>query len=168
MHQAAFPERGLAPGQSFRHSGRVMAVFTSSPETFLVEEIPAYEPVGTGPHTFLWIEKQGLNTVEAIKRLARALNVPERDAGYAGMKDRHATTRQWVSVPAVDPAVALATELLGLRVLEARRHGNKLRIGHLRGNRFEVVLTELGDDGSALTERLLVLGRDGLSNTYGA
>ena len=43
-----------------------MAVFASSPETFLVEEIPAYEPVGAGPHTFLWIEKQGLNTVEEI------------------------------------------------------------------------------------------------------
>jgi tRNA pseudouridine13 synthase len=145
-----------------------MAVFASSPETFLVEEIPAYEPVGAGPHTFLWIEKQGLNTVEAIKRLARALGVPERDAGYAGMKDRHATTRQWVSVPAVDPAVALAVEIAGLRVLEAHRHGNKLRTGHLRGNRFEVVLTELGDDGPALTERLLALGRDGLPNTYGA
>ena len=145
-----------------------MAVFASSPETFLVEEIPAYPPVGEGPHTFLWIEKQGLTTVEAIKRLARALGVADRDIGYAGMKDRHATTRQWVSVPAVDPAVALAAEIPGCRVLEARRHGNKLRTGHLRGNRFEVVLTEVGEEGALLCERFLALGRDGLPNTYGA
>jgi tRNA pseudouridine13 synthase len=145
-----------------------MAVFASSPETFLVEEIPAYVPAGEGPHTYLWIEKQGLTTVEAIKRLARALNVPDRDVGYAGMKDRHATTRQWVSVPSVDPAVALALEVAGCRVLEARRHGNKLRTGHLRGNRFEVVLTEVGEEGALIGERLLALGRDGLPNTYGA
>jgi tRNA pseudouridine13 synthase len=145
-----------------------MAVFASSPETFLVEELPAYLPSGEGPHTFLWIEKQGLTTVEAVKRLARALGVSDRDVGYAGMKDRHATTRQWVSVPGVDPAAALAAEVAGCRVLEARRHGNKLRTGHLRGNRFEVVLTEVGAEGALLSERLVALGRDGLPNTYGS
>jgi tRNA pseudouridine13 synthase len=146
-----------------------MAVFASSPETFLVEEIPAYLPAGEGPHTYLWLEKQGLTTIEAIKRLSRALGTPDRDAGYAGMKDRHATTRQWVSLPGVDPAAALAAEIPGCKVLEAKRHGNKLRTGHLRGNHFEVVLTEL-EEGEAelLGERLLALGRDGLPNTYGA
>jgi tRNA pseudouridine13 synthase len=146
-----------------------MAVFASSPETFLVEEIPAYLPAGEGPHTYLWIEKQGLTTVEAIKRLSRALGTQDRDAGYAGMKDRHATTRQWVSLPAVDPAAALAAEIPGCKVLEAKRHGNKLRTGHLKGNRFEVVLTQLeAGEGELLAERLLALGRDGLANTYGA
>ena len=146
-----------------------MAVFEASPETFFVEEIPAYLPAGEGPHTYLWIEKQGLTTIEAVKRLARALLAQERDLGYAGMKDRHATTRQWVSVPSVDPAAALALELPGCKVLEARRHGNKLRTGHLRGNRFEVVLTELEEgEAGVLGERLLALGREGLPNSYGA
>jgi tRNA pseudouridine13 synthase len=146
-----------------------MAVFASSPETFVVEEIPAYLPAGEGTHTYLWIEKQGLTTIEATKRLARTFNVPERDVGYAGMKDRHATTRQWLSFPSVDPAVALATAVPGCKILEARRHGNKLRTGHLRGNRFEVVLTDL-EPGEAeiLEERFLRLGREGLPNTYGA
>jgi tRNA pseudouridine13 synthase len=146
-----------------------MAVFTSSPETFFVEEIPAYLPSGEGTHTFLWIEKQGLTTIEAIKRLARAVGVHERDLGYAGMKDRHATTRQWVSVPGVDPAAALALEIPGCVVREAQRHGNKLRTGHLRGNHFEVVLTEVEPgEAEVLEARFLSLGRDGLPNTYGA
>jgi tRNA pseudouridine13 synthase len=146
-----------------------MAVFASSPETFVVEEIPAYLPGGEGTHTFVWIEKQGLTTVEAVKRLSRALNVPERDVGYAGMKDRHATTRQWLSLPSVDPTAALALEVPGCKVLEARRHGNKLRTGHLRGNRFEVVLTELeAGEAEVIEARLLRLGREGLPNTYGA
>lgn len=146
-----------------------MAVFASSPETFFVEEIPAYLPSGDGTHTYLWIEKQGLTTPEAIKRIARALNTSDRDVGYAGMKDRHATTRQWVSVPGVDPAAALALAVDGCKVLEARRHGNKLRTGHLRGNRFEVVLTELADgEAAVLAAGLEALGREGLPNTYGA
>jgi tRNA pseudouridine13 synthase len=145
-----------------------MALFASSPETFVVEEIAAYAPVGTGSHTFLWIEKRGLGTPEAVRRLARALDVAERDVGYAGLKDRHATTRQWVSVPEVAPEAALALELPDLRVLEAQRHGNKLRTGHLRGNRFEVVLTDVAPEEAALLgERLAAAGRHGLPNGFG-
>src|SRR5262249_34863004 len=67
-----------------------------------------------------------------------------RDVGYAGLKDKHALTRQWLSVPRADPERARALASPELAVLEAVRHGNKLRLGHLRGNRFEVVLTSEG------------------------
>jgi tRNA pseudouridine13 synthase len=143
-----------------------VARFTSTPDTFFVEELPAYLPAGEGPHTFLWIEKRGLTTLEAIARLARALGVQDRDVGYAGMKDRNATTRQWLSLPAVDPALAAAVEMDGLRVLEARRHRNKLRVGHLRGNSFEVVLGEVVA-GDSLRAQLLHLAAHGLPNRYG-
>jgi len=56
-------------------------------------------------------EKRGLTTSEAVARLARALGVQARDVGYAGMKDRNATTRQWLSLPAVEPSLAAAVEL---------------------------------------------------------
>lgn len=151
-----------------------MARFSPAPDTFVVEEIPAYRPQGSGPHTYLWIEKRDLTTPEAVRRLARALGAPERELGYAGMKDRHATTRQWISVPAVDPEAARAVRLVdeaqggALTVLDAERHGNKLRVGHLRGNRFEVVLTEVGDDEVApLRDGLLALAARGLPNRYG-
>lgn len=151
-----------------------MASFSPTPQTFLVEEIPAYEPCGEGTHTYLWLQKRGLTTAEAVKRLARALGIAERDLGYAGMKDRQATTYQWVSAPDVDPARAAAMGEDGgpggdgWRVLKAQRHGNKLRVGHLRGNRFEVVLTDVGpDEATAIEAALGALGRTGLPNTYG-
>jgi tRNA pseudouridine13 synthase len=145
-----------------------MARFTSSPDTFLVEELPAYLPSGEGAHTFVWIEKRGLGTLEAVNRLARVLGVQARDVGYAGMKDRHATTRQWLSVPAVAPEQALAAEVSDLRVLEARRHGNKLRVGHLRGNRFEVVLHDVQPgEADSISARLDELARSGIPNRYG-
>src|SRR4051812_48164346 len=115
-------------------------VLKTVPEDFVVEEIPAYLPSGEGSHTYLWIEKRGRTTDEAVRALCDALKAKARDAGTAGMKDRHAVTRQWVSVPDVDPARALAVAVDGVKVLLAQRHGNKLKTGHLRGNRFTLVV----------------------------
>ena len=145
-----------------------MARFTPTPDSFLVEELPAYLPAGEGPHTFVWIEKQGLTTLEALARLARALGVQARDVGYAGMKDRNATTRQWLSLPGVEPSLAAAVEMDGLRVLAARPHRNKLRVGHLHGNRFEVVLSEIvTGESDSLRAQLLHIAGHGLPNRYG-
>jgi tRNA pseudouridine13 synthase len=148
-----------------------MARFISSPDTFFVEEIPAYLPAGDGEHAFLWIEKKGLTTMDAVARVARALGIDPRDVGYAGMKDRNATTRQWLSLLGVDVERARAVAVDGLTVLEASRHRNKLRVGHLDGNRFEVVLDELADgeggpDGRVATT-LRALAVSGVPNRYG-
>ena len=148
--------------------GRHMATFVPGVENFVVEEIQAYLPVGIGEHTFCWIEKRDLTTHEAIRRLGRALGVNDRDIGYAGLKDRHATTRQWLSVPGVSAETASAAVVDGLRVLEAKPHGNKLRMGHLKGNRFEVILSEVGPgETERLQEQLTALARDGLPNKFG-
>jgi tRNA pseudouridine13 synthase len=145
-----------------------MATFVPGIENFVVEEIPAYLPVGVGEHTFCWIEKRDLTTHEAVRRLGRVLGVNDRDIGYAGLKDRHATTRQWLSIPGVEPAVAASAEVDGLRVLEAKAHGNKLRMGHLKGNQFEVILSELTPgEPERLQELLTALARDGLPNKFG-
>jgi tRNA pseudouridine13 synthase len=147
-----------------------VARFVPSPQTFVVEEIPAYRPGGSGEHCFVWIEKRDLTTVEAARRLARALGVEARDVGHAGLKDRHATTRQFLSLPGVEPerALAFADGEGNLRVLEAARHGNKLRMGHLHGNRFEVVVEELAEgEGDLIEQRLRLLAETGLPNRYG-
>lgn len=142
--------------------------YKQTPSDFVVEEVPAYLPSGEGPHTFLWIEKEGVDTFEATQRLAAALGVPAREAGYAGMKDKHARTRQWISLPGVDPARALGLELPGLRVLEARRHGNKLKTGHLRGNRFSLALRGCVPDAEPRARAIAAALEDrGLPNFYG-
>jgi tRNA pseudouridine13 synthase len=113
-------------------------------EDFVVEEIPAYGPCGEGEHVYVTIEKRDLTTFEAIRRIAHALQVNASDIGSAGMKDRHAITRQQLSLPRpVTPEQALALDVPGVRVLSAARHGNKLKTGHLRGNRFVLTLREL-------------------------
>jgi tRNA pseudouridine13 synthase len=143
--------------------------FTPSPERFFVEEIPAYQPAGEGGHTFLWIEKRGLTTFDAIGRIARTFGVAARDVGYAGMKDKQATTRQWLSVPGLDPGPAVSLAEPDLTVLSAARHPHKLRMGHLRGNRFEVVLTGTATDQEVaeLRARFSAASSDGVPNRYG-
>jgi tRNA pseudouridine13 synthase len=143
--------------------------FAPSPERFVVEEIPAYAPRGDGDHTFVWIEKRDLTTLEAIARVGAAFGAAPRDVGYAGLKDRHACTRQWLSVPGLDPAQALSLVTPELAVLAAARHPHKLRLGHLRGNRFEVVLTGAATDDEvrAVAARLAAAAAHGLANRYG-
>lgn len=138
------------------------------PEDFRVDEIPAYLPCGEGEHLFVLVEKRGRNTREVVQELARRLKVRERDAGVAGQKDRHALTTQWVSFPGVPPERALGIEGDGFRVLEAKLHRNKLRTGHLRGNRFSVRIRGMGPEGPARARAIVAaLAERGLPNFYG-
>jgi tRNA pseudouridine13 synthase len=138
----------------------------ASPEDFRVDEIPAYEPCGSGAHLWLLVEKRGRTTRDVVRDLSRLLGVPERDAGVAGLKDRQAVTTQWLSFGvAKDPdPEALAGE--GYRVLRATRHGNKLRTGHSRGNRFSIAVR--GGDLPAARAVAGALSTRGLPNFFGA
>ncbi len=137
-----------------------------SPEDFLVDEVDAYPATGDGPHTLVRIRKRGLTTDAALARLAEALGVDRRACGHAGLKDKEAVTTQRLSLPEVAPERALSVRWDDLEVLEAARHRNKLKPGHLRGNRFELVLREVSSVPTvlALLERI---GREGFPNAFG-
>ncbi|MFC4425798.1 tRNA pseudouridine(13) synthase TruD [Deinococcus navajonensis] len=108
------------------------------PGDFRVEELPAYAPAGEGEHLYLHLEKVGHTTAHVLRELSTQLGVRDRDIGVAGLKDRHAVTRQWISLPAKVESRLSEFEMEGVQVLETSRHGNKLGLGHLRGNRFVV------------------------------
>lgn len=140
----------------------------ATPEDFRVDEVPAYLPSGAGPHLYLRIEKRGRTTRDALRALARALGLAEREAGYAGLKDKGAVTTQWLSFPAArdpDPGALAALAGEGLRVLEVSRHANKLRTGHLRGNRFRIRVR--GGDLARARACAAALEARGLANFYG-
>jgi len=143
-------------------------VVRSRPEDFEVEEVPLYAPSGSGGHTFLWVEKRLRNSDEVARLLARAAGVAAREVGFAGRKDRVAVTRQWFSVPGFAPERALALDLPAVRVLDAVRHGHKLRTGQLRGNRFRLVVRDVEPEGAARAEEALRrVAREGLPNRFG-
>jgi tRNA pseudouridine13 synthase len=108
-------------------------------DDFVVDEEIPYAASGAGDHVFVRIEKRGMTTRHAVIAIARALGIADRDIGVAGMKDRHAVTRQWLSLPPpITPEAALALAITDIAILEATRHNHKLRTGHVRANAFRL------------------------------
>jgi tRNA pseudouridine13 synthase len=137
-------------------------------EDFLVEEVPAYEASGEGEHTFFEVEKRDLSTRALVKQVARALDIVPRDVGYAGLKDARAVARQTLSVWDVPPERLEALELENARVLWARRHKNKLKVGHLRGNRFTLRVRAVHANAEERAVPIFtVLKERGVPNGYG-
>ncbi len=154
------------------HSVRLRGRIKVEPEDFVVEELPAYLPMGEGEHLFLWIEKRDVSAEYLTSQLSRLLGISRDAIGMAGQKDRRAVTRQWVSVPGESESrLSTLDDLaaLGLvRVLSSSRHRNKLRPGHLVGNRFEIRVRTADphafEMASQIAERVRV---QGVPNRYG-
>lgn len=138
-------------------------------EDFVVDEIPAYLPAGEGDHVMVRVRKRGVTTDDVARALASFAGVSPGAVGVAGRKDKHAVTTQWLSVPATrDPASFERLAGRGFEVLEAGRHRNKLRTGHLHGNRFRVVVRGVVPDALERARAILeVVARDGLPNSFG-
>jgi len=145
------------------------------PDDFLVEEQPLYEPGGVGEHLFLFVEKTAMTTDELVRAVAKAFRVNRRSVGYAGLKDKHAITRQHLSLHlpgGEDEDAKLAANLEHhprIKLLWAARHANKLRRGHLAGNRFVIRIREVSPTGVVHAKRVLdALARRGAPNYIGA
>src|SRR5688572_3109952 len=146
----------------------VGGVVKQRPEDFFVQEIPLYEPSGEGEHVYCEIQKIDLTTFDAVRMIAQALKVSTRDIGYAGMKDARAISRQVLSIWGTTPEAVMALRLPHLTVLWAARHGNKLRLGHLAGNRFAIKIREVDPmKVTALRPVIDTIVRRGMPNYFG-
>lgn len=141
----------------------------TAPEDFFVEEIAGFEPSGAGEHLLLTIEKRGLTTAAAAKRLAQWAGVAEMAVGYAGMKDRNALTRQRFSVhlPKRIAPDSASLQSEDMRVLCLDWHSRKLPRGALAGNRFVLVMRHVEGGRAAIDERLRTIAARGLPNWFG-
>ena len=142
-------------------------------DDFQVDELPLYEPCGEGTHVYFRIRKVGIPTPVAVDRIARYMGVQGRQIGLAGMKDAHAVTTQLLSLEHADIEKIAAYKDPQLKVIWTGRHGNKLRPGHLAGNRFLIRIRDVGleqlpaaqevfeEDANGERERLDVDGIEG-------
>lgn len=146
----------------------IEAEFRSTPEDFEVEEVPSYAPSGNGEHVFALIEKRERTTKDAVRALCETVGADPKAAGWAGLKDRHAVTRQWISIWGAPLGAVMQADVDGVRVLQAALHPHKLRTGHLRANRFHIRLRQI--DVSRMDDLRCVLSEietQGLPNYYG-
>ncbi|MEM7755887.1 MAG: tRNA pseudouridine(13) synthase TruD [Planctomycetota bacterium] len=139
-------------------------------EDFFVEELPLYLPSGSGEHIYLMVEKRGLTAMEMLRVIAKHFRVGMRSLGYAGLKDRVAVTRQVVSVHAPGKKIEDFPQLQHERVsvLWADYHDNKLRRGHLSGNRFSIRVRGVkATDALPVQRALRVLEKTGVPDRFG-
>ncbi len=140
----------------------------AKPEDFVVEEIPLYLPAGEGQHIYVKIEKRGLSTYAAINQLARALNISRRAIGHAGLKDAQAVTRQTLSIDGSSPEAIEALDFPNIKILSFNRHHNKLKIGHLAGNRFIIRVRQVTEAVLPIAQTVLAtLQETGVPNFFG-
>lgn len=155
----------------------------ASVDHFVVEELPLYEPAGEGQHLYVNLTKSGITTKELQNALARLRGLNPNEIGFAGMKDKVARTTQTFSLPVtyqinqqgdegVATIVAQITEQLPVTVHWARYHRNKLKPGHLLGNRFQITVTDVTLPAQETLRRAeaiaAALQRRGLPNFFGA
>jgi tRNA pseudouridine13 synthase len=133
--------RVLEPALATAELPGIGGILRACADDFVVDEIAAYAADGRPhAHALLQLRKRGLSTEDAVIELARALHISARDIGWAGRKDRDAVSRQWISVPARCMPMLAAFAHPDIELGPALPHSNKLRTGHLHGNRFELVV----------------------------
>ena len=142
------------------------SIRTTVAEFDVTEEL-GFEFSADGEHDYLYLEKTGANTEWVSRQLASHANVPARDVGYSGLKDRHAVTRQWFSVPRWNAPDWSQLEVEGVRLLDQQRHNRKLRRGAHKANRFRIVLRGVLPDAGELDERLETINALGVPNYFG-
>jgi len=143
-------------------------IFNASPRDFTVEEIPLYEFSGEGEHLVLKVRKKELTTWEMLEILSSHLGIRVRDIGYAGLKDKHAMTIQYISLMATHAPKLDSFEHEKIKILESTRHNNKIRVGHLKGNRFHLRFKKvLGVQRDMLDSVLKWIKTNGVPNYFG-
>ena len=141
--------------------------FNKNSENFFVEEIPLYPFAHTGEWLMLKIRKKDATTNDVIKELSR-LGINKKDIGYAGLKDKDALTVQWISVPRKFREEINKFSHSKIKIVEQDLHRNKLKIGHLKGNKFFVRFKKVLPVDAKKIERVLIdIKKYGIPNFFG-
>ena len=144
-------------------------ILKANPEDFVVVEDLGFAPDGEGEHLLVRILKTECNTRFVADALAKFLKIHAREVSFAGQKDKHAVTEQWLCarLPGKEMPDLSKFQLEGCQVLEYARHKRKLRLGALKGNQFTLILREISDRDE-VERRLQAVAAQGVPNYFGA
>ncbi len=142
--------------------------FRQTPRDFVVDEIPMYEFSGEGEHLVYHVRKKNLTTWQMLDKIAKHLNIRARDIGYAGLKDKNALTKQYISIHKQHEEKMENFDAEGIKILSKTYHKNKIKMGHLKGNRFFIRLKKVDPTAATkITETLATIKKYGIPNYFG-
>ncbi|CAM3834204.1 tRNA pseudouridine(13) synthase TruD [Arcobacter cloacae] len=141
--------------------------FVQNEEDFIVEEQPIKFSLN-GSFLILKIRKTNCDTWELIDRLAKFLGVYSNEIGYAGLKDKRATTTQYISIPKKYSKEIKLFRNKKIEILETFLHNEKLNIGDLEGNRFKINLHNVEiPDVNHIQKIIKIILKNGIPNYFG-
>ncbi|MAD43245.1 MAG: tRNA pseudouridine(13) synthase TruD [Arcobacter sp.] len=126
--------------QRYLNHSKIDVLFKQNKDDFVVTEIPLYEFSGEGEHLILKIRKKDLATWDALEIIAKFVGCKSRDIGYAGLKDKNAMTVQTISIHKQYEEKLKTFNHPNIKILETTYHNNKIKVGHLKGNKFFIRL----------------------------
>jgi len=143
--------------------------FEQSIERFFVEEIPLFDFTNKGSNLILKIKKSDMSTFKLITVIAKATKLEHRDIGYAGLKDKNATTIQYISIPKkYERDVVLNLTTQKIEILEKIYNKFPIKIGQLKGNKFAIILNKVSPQANIqIREVALKMQKEGIPNYYG-
>jgi len=142
--------------------------FTQNKYDFIVTELALNEFSNKGSYLILKIQKVFMTTWELLSYISKKLDIPEHLIGYAGLKDKNATTTQYISIPLIKGNLNKLLDSKQITVLEIQRHNKKLSIGDLKGNNFKIILKDVKeDDLSKIYQVLSKIQKHGVPNYFG-
>lgn len=142
--------------------------FVQNKFDFIVDELPLEEFSNRGNFLILKIKKEYLSTWELLKEISTKLDIDEHKIGYAGLKDKKATTTQFISIPLIKEKYIARLNSKHIKVLSINRHHKKLNIGDLRGNRFKITLKDIDENDLPLIyQTLSQIQKNGMPNYFG-
>ncbi len=161
-------ETPLLTNQFYLTHSPINAYFKQSKDDFVVTEIPLYEFSGEGEHIIVKFRKKDFNTMDAVRVFSEQLGCKSRDIGYAGLKDKNAMTIQHISVPKNTQERLEKFDHPNIKVLETTLHNNKIRVGHLKGNRFFIRIKKVNTlDARKIESALESIATLGMPNYFG-
>jgi len=142
--------------------------FTQSVEHFFVEEIPLFSPSGRGNFLYIDIKKYDLSTWRLLNIFKEATGADDREIGYAGLKDKNATSIQRISLPKKYESLLKNITTDRIKILQTSVNHLPLKVGQLKGNQFVIMLTDVMPDAAArFAEAGSAMQTDGIPNYYG-
>ncbi|NQV89595.1 MAG: tRNA pseudouridine(13) synthase TruD [Parcubacteria group bacterium] len=155
--------------------------FKYRPEDFIVEEErpddtvitvdgkPAAPEFEGGEGTVYFdMTKVGISTIDAENRISEITGYPNKDIGYAGIKDAVALTSQRMSVRGGILNEILMLSLPGAIIRNVHESKGVMQVGGLKGNRFTMMIrTENPVDQAWVDERIEYIKTKGIMNYFG-
>ncbi len=155
--------------QRYLNHSKIDVLFKQNKDDFVVTEIPLYEFSGEGEHIIVKFRKKDLTTWECSCYICRTTwLIKIRDIGYAGLKDKNAMTIQQISIPKFCEEKLNKFSHDNIKILETNRHNNKIKIGHLKGNKFFIRLKRVTPmDAKKIEEAVSKIVSFGMPNYFG-